>query len=213
MEEASRLAEGQRRAPARLSAVPEATELYLASGTAVALHLGHRRSIDLDLFTSKDVPDTERHKRAILVCCPDARLLADGTATSRLELEGVPIDLVAYPYPPLEALEEGPSGIPIASPLDLAVMKLAAIARRGLRRDLWDLKVLVEGPVALRECAQAYTKRYGRAAADLYHVSRALTWFEDAEADDLFPAGLSEAGWEDIKRFWRERARELITES
>lgn len=54
------LAAAQRRALARLSALPIARELYLAGGTAVALHLGHWRSLDLDFFSRDAAFDLPR---------------------------------------------------------------------------------------------------------------------------------------------------------
>ncbi|HEY3495126.1 MAG TPA: hypothetical protein VGK73_10590 [Polyangiaceae bacterium] len=57
----------------------------------------------------------------------------------------VPVDVVNYPYPLLNPTEEGPGGFAVASLEDLAVMKLAATARRGIRRDFWDPRQVV-GP-------------------------------------------------------------------
>jgi hypothetical protein len=67
----------------------------------------------------------------------------------------------------------------MAGKLDLAAMKLAAIARRGIRRDFWDLFAIVQSGLSLRECARGYVEKYGVGEADLYHVLRSLTYFED----------------------------------
>lgn len=73
-----------------------------------------------------------------------------------------PVDIVDYPYPPLEPPGAGPLGFPVAGRLDLATMKLAAIARRGIRRDFWDLHALVQSGISLAAAADAYLRRIGR---------------------------------------------------
>ena len=78
-------------------------------------------------------------------------------------------------------------------------MKLLAIARRGLRRDFWDLQQIVAAGIPLDAALGAYQRRFGPAAGDLYPVLRALTWFDDAERDPLLPAGLSPEGWREVR--------------
>jgi len=64
-------------------------------------------------------------------------------------------------------------------------MKLAAIARRGIRRDFWDLHALVESGIALRDAAAGYLRRFGVAETDLYPVLKALTYFDDADREPV----------------------------
>lgn len=112
-----------------------------------------------------------------------------------------PIDLVRYPYALLRKAAAGPGGFPTASLLDLATMKLSAIARRGIRRDFWDLdEIVVHGGISLPMAARAYVARFSVRQADLYAVVRALTFFDDAEAEVVWPAGLSNARWAAIKQ-------------
>ena len=127
-----------------------------------------------------------------------------------LKVGDVPVDLVRYPYPPLEKPKPGPGGFPVAGLRDLAAMKLSAIARRGIQRDFWDLQEICRRKVPLEEAARAYRRRFGKTDADLYHVQRALTWFEDAERDPRKPAGLSPEHWERIKAWFRQEAPRLL---
>jgi len=53
-------------------------------------------------------------------------------------------------------------------------------------------------------------KRFSRTEGDLYHVERALTWFEDAEKNPISVAGLTSAKWERIKTFFREETPTLL---
>lgn len=127
-----------------------------------------------------------------------------------LVIGGVPVDVVQYAYPLLEASVKGPRGFPVAQLRDLAAMKLAAIARRGIKRDFWDLYELAAAGISLAEAGRAYTHRFGRTEADLYHVQRALTWFDDAEADPDKVRGLTPALWKRIRAFFEEESPRLL---
>src|SRR5690606_29520197 len=112
--------------------------------------------------------------------------------------------------PPLEPLVTGPSGVMVAGLMDLAVMKLAAIGRRGIRRDFWDLHAILDAGSSLREVGAGYVRRFGLSESDLYHVARSLTYFADAEKDPALPAGLTPAHWESIKRCFVKEAPTLL---
>lgn len=211
MADTSRLPEAQRRALDRLRAVPPMADFYLAGGTAVAVHLGHRISRDLDFFSLRPEVDLEVVKESVRSAFGEAETVAQTDTAVQLLCDGAPIDLVRYPYPPVCSIEQTSDGIAVAALLDLATMKLAAISRRGLRRDFWDLSEIVRrGDVPLEQACRAYRKRYGVAEADLYHVLRALTWFEDAERDPAYPAGLAEPAWREIMSFFLREAPPLF---
>ena len=108
--------------------------------------------------------------------------------------------------PPAQAF-----GVGLAGVRDLAAMKLAAISRRGLRRDFWDLYEALGTGLTLRACGEAYVQRFGIREADLYHVLRALTYFDDAEKDPVFPPGLDAARWGAIKAFFLAEAPKLVS--
>jgi len=204
------LAKEQRRALDRLKGVPGIERFYLVGGSAIASHLHHRRSIDLDLFSlSKDV-DLSTLAASIREEVPDLEVVGASEVSLRLRLGEVPVDIVRYAYAPLEAPQVGAEAFPIAGLRDLAAMKLAAIARRGLRRDFWDLQAIAEAGLSLQEAADAYVAKFRLAESDLYHVLRALTYFTDAEKDPVYPAGLTRRGWERIKRYFEEEAPKLL---
>lgn len=212
MGEPSFLAKKQQRALERLKGLRTLQRFYLAGGTAVGVHLRHRHSLDLDLFSLDEAVDLEAVRRELTRRLPEARVVAITDAAMTVLLEGTEVDIVRYPYPPLGPLTAGPVGFPLAGIEDLAAMKLAAIARRGIRRDFWDLYEILrsEGGPTLAAAARAYRRRFGRAEADLYHVARALAYFGDAEVEAAFPAGLTPRKWGQIKRFFRTKAPGLL---
>jgi hypothetical protein len=192
-----------------LKAVPSLDGYYLAGGSAIGWLCSHRRSIDLDLFSSAGSSPIPTIVRALTRA--GARVQAETDVAAALRTGGVLVDIVHYPYPPLRAPFAGPGGFPTASALDLAVMKLAAIAKRGLRRDFWDLYVLAEKEgFRLPRLLKAYQRRFRRAASDTYHVARALTFFEDAEREDPRVVGLSGQQWREIMQFFRSEATRLF---
>jgi hypothetical protein len=209
MGEATGLSDEQRRALDHLSKLPILAGFYLAGGTALGIHLGHRRSVDLDFFSRTPNADLDATKREVERCFDRVEVRAQTDASLHLLCDGLPIDFVRYPYPPLEPPAEA-FGVGLAQVRDLAVMKLAAISRRGLRRDFWDLREVLGTGLTLRECGEAYVQRFGVREADLYHVLRALTYFDDAEKDPAFPRGLDAPTWDGIKAFFRREAPKLL---
>jgi hypothetical protein len=204
------VAKEQRRALDRLKSVQGIERFYLAGGTAIAVYLRHRTSIDLDLFSLSADVDLSVVAEAIRIVVADLQVLSVTDASLRIRVAGVPVDIVRYPYAPLEAPTPGPEAFPMASLRDLAAMKLAAISRRGLRRDFWDLYAIAEAGLSLRETSVAYVEKYGVSDSDLYHVLRALTYFVDAEKDPVYPRGLTPAKWERIKTFFLAEAPKVL---
>lgn len=209
MGRAAFLADDQRRTLARLSEVSEARELVLVGGTALAFHLQHRRSLDLDLFGDASI-DIARIQDALTGAFPEAEVLSSTDAALQLKVADTPIDIVRYKYPLLVPAATGPEGVRVASIRDLAAMKLAAISKRGLRRDFWDLHVITTQHRGLNEIADDYRAKFGKSEADLYHVARALTYFEDAERAERLPAGLTPEKWSEIKTYFRNQAKQLL---
>jgi hypothetical protein len=210
MGNASSLSDDQRRALDRLSKIAIVGEFYLAGGAALGIHLAHRRSADLDFFSRLPETDLSLVKSAVEGSFDRTEVLAETDAALHLLCDGLPIDFVRYRYALLESPVEK-HGVGIAGLRDLAVMKLSAISRRGLRRDFWDLFEVLRSGLTLRKCGEAYVERFGVREADLYHVLKALTYFDDAEKDPVFPPGLDATFWLRIKTFFQYEAPKLLS--
>jgi hypothetical protein len=179
---------------------------YLGGGVAVAIHLGHRRSRDLDLFTPAEEPVASAE--ALADPAAGVRILARSPGTLHLEVHGVPASLLRYRYPMLGQIERVPGiPLPVAALDDLVCMKLSAIAGGGLARDFWDLHAMLSARgTPLRAALDDYQRKY--ATEDIGHVVRSLVYFEDAEADPL-PSGLSAEHWKQIQDDLRSWVRGL----
>lgn len=210
MGRAAGLAPEQLAALDRIARLPEARSLHLAGGSAVAFHFGHRRSEDIDLFSSTPELDLEMLRHSLLTHLPGAVVRGESDVALKIVSEGAAIDVVRYRYAPLEPPGPGPAGIAVAGVRDLAAMKLAAISRRGIRRDFWDLYVIANSGLTLGEMAGDYVRKFGREESDLYHVLRALTYFADAESDPLLPRGMTPELWQRIKDYFEHEAPKLL---
>jgi len=180
---------------------------YLGGDTAVALHLGHRRSIDFDWFTQDRLGDplllAEEVRRAGLAVA-NAQV-AHGTLHA--VIGGVRVSFLEYLYAPISkpvAWIDTP--ILLASLDDLGCMKLAAIAQRGSRKDFIDLHFIAREHKPIEELVELYRKKYS--TGDIAHVLIGLTYFEDAENEQP-PIMLRGAAWEEVKEQFRVWTKNL----
>jgi len=125
----------------RLTGLEALRDFYLAGGTALALHLGHRRSVDLDFFSAD--PFNQDLLVATLQALPEFSLVAKSTQTLHLNVSGTKVSFIGYSYPLLFPLELF-RGLAVADVRDIACMKLSALASRGSRRDFIDLYVAAQ---------------------------------------------------------------------
>ena len=201
------LTEAQQTVLELLSRIPEVRTFYLAGGTGLALHLGHRRSEDFDFFRAgalvpQDLLTALREVGELVV-------LQEAAGTLTVRLHGVATSFFQYDYPLLRPLRESSWGFPVADPDDIAAMKLAAIAGRGSRKDFVDLYVYAREVTSLRQALAWFRDKYRGVTVDPYHLLRSLTFFDDAEAEAM-PHLLIELTWDEIKTFFRAEAARLF---
>ncbi|HRD80225.1 MAG TPA: nucleotidyl transferase AbiEii/AbiGii toxin family protein [Saprospiraceae bacterium] len=151
-------------------------EFFLVGGTALALHIGHRLSIDLDLFStgSFDNYQIETHLSQVY------GFSTDYVAPNTLKgfAQNVKMDFLTHAYPLVNALCEE-DGLRLASIPDIGAMKLNAIAHSGNRqKDFFDLYFLLEH-YSLRSLLDAYQIKYPNSNPII--PLKAITWFEDID--------------------------------
>lgn len=191
----------------RLGRLPTVEPFYLAGGSAVALHLGHRRSVDLDFFVAQDEFKIEPLLKD-LRSVGHLTIQQQSHGTLNAALEGTPVSFFVYPYPLLEdlhALEE----IQIAGLLDLALMKLVSISQRGAKRDFVDLYQICQTEHTLDNLLSRLPDKYPKITYPSYHILRSLAYFEDAEPDPM-PQMLVPLEWPEVKRFFKAEVQRLM---
>ena len=192
-----------------LSRIPEARTFYLAGGTALALHLGHRRSRDFDFFRPEDfVP---QNLASALRDADGIEVLQEAAGTLTVRLRDVPTSFFRYDYPLLRPLRESPWSVPLAEPDDIAAMKLSALAGRGSRKDFVDLYAYARQVAPLDQAFEGFREKYRGVKVDPYHLIRSLSYFDDAEAEPM-PEMLGEITWDAVKGFFRAEAARLLRE-
>ena len=110
-------------------------QLRLVGGTSLALQIGHRKSIDLDLFGEIDVDVLEINNALAQIAQPTQ--LNNSKNIHIYLINGIKVDIVNYTYPWLEDVIYK-DGLRLASNLDVAAMKLSAITGRGSKKDFID---------------------------------------------------------------------------
>lgn len=194
---------------ALVAGTPLADQFYLAGETAVALHLNHRRSYDLDFFIpERDFPaDLPRRELAHV---GELAVLHEGAGTFVGTLDGVQISFFIYPYPLLEAPAVF-EGIQVARLPDLAAMKLDAISSRGTKRDFIDLYQICQDAFPLQQVIQHFEHKYAGVRYSKVHLLKSLKYFADAESDPM-PAMLIPLEWAEVKQFFEGKVRRLMNE-
>jgi len=158
--------------------LPKAPGFYLAGGTALALQIGHRTSIDFDFYSQKKFSSPQLAKD-IKKTFPNAKMLFTAEDTLKSIIGETELSFFYYSYQLLELLEQY-QDINIASLADVAAMKLAAIIQRGTRRDFVDIYYLLNF-YTLGELINFAIKKYPGYQPML--ILRALIYLEDAEKE------------------------------
>ena len=174
---------------------------YLAGGTALALQVGHRKSLDLDFFsTQSDFNTTELLNN--LPKNDDWKTTMERKNTIYGELFGAKVSFIAYPFfiPKQNFLPYG--SIKVLDKKDIAVMKITAISQRGKKRDFFDLYWCAEKIESLENIILRLKIQYPSVAHDYQHILKSLMYFEDAE-NDPEPIIFFEANWPKVKKFFR----------
>ena len=177
----------------RIRQIPLFSDLRLVGGTALALQLGHRISVDLDFFGKFDVSYEEIESELLINGCkidPYKR----SKNINQLVVDSVKVDFVNYRYNWIdEAIEE--DGIKMAGLKDIAAMKLSAITGRGTKKDFIDVYFLLQH-FSLREMLNLYTVKYSNAS--VFPVMLSLSYFVDAESTPM-PDMLIPVEWSNVK--------------
>lgn len=178
---------------------------YLAGGTALAIQLGHRESIDLDFFSLQkfSVSDMEKEISSLgkfVLNKKDYRTL-DGV------LDTVKISFFHYEYDLIFPLVDF-DNIKIADERDIACMKLDAVSSRGSRKDFIDIYFLLE-KYSLRELMLFFERKYKNIKYNKLHILKSLTYFEDAEEEPM-PIMIKNTEWNEVKRKIIEEAKKIV---
>jgi len=168
-------------------------EFLLVGGTSLALQMGHRNSIDIDLFGNREI--NEELFTKILNDFGTFEVFKRNKNILITSINGVKTDFVNYQYPLLKK----PliiDNIRMASKEDIAAMKLNAISGRGSKKDFMDLFFLLK-EFTLNEMIDFYLQKYFDGSK--FMVVKSLSYFADADLDQT-PTTYLDFSWETCKQ-------------
>jgi Nucleotidyl transferase AbiEii toxin, Type IV TA system len=195
----------------QLGPLMDTQRFYLGGGTALAIHLGHRRSVDFDWFTREYIADPLHLARDLND--QDIAFVTGNIERGTLHgsVSGVQVSFLEYRYPLLQSLVAWPMfGFMLASPADLACMKLSALAQRGAKKDFVDVYALGIKYCSLSDMLDWYQQKY--AVTDLTHVLYSLAYFDDADRERM-PRMFWDSNWRTIKKTIVQWLQDLGTSS
>jgi hypothetical protein len=176
----------QQRLWRELSEVPEDFTLY--GGTAIALHLGHRESIDFDFFSQKTFDPTDLRSTIPFMRAAEITQQAPNTLTGIVDRDG-PIKVSFFGLPDLKRLRPPhmveQNGLKIASLTDLAGTKARVVQARAEAKDYIDIDALIrKGGIALPTSLAAARAIFGPSFNPQITL-KALSYFDEGNVRDI----------------------------
>jgi len=173
---------------------------YLAGGTAFALQVGHRSSVDLDFFVEqKDFNIEDIDKELTSIGLWESTLKKQGTLYGNFLKAKT--SFIAYPFFKPSPDKLNYKNIFLIKPDDIAVMKIIAISQRGRKRDFVDLYWYCNNAGSLESIFSRLPEQYPQ-QHNFNHILKSLTYFDDAEGDPT-PNVNFMVTWPQIKSYFR----------
>jgi len=183
-------------------------DFYLAGGTAFALQYGHRQSIDLDFFTKKNINTKTLLSKIKKI--GKFKLLNEENNTIEGYLDGVRLSFMTYPYAMIDKRIKFFDSIYLASPLDIALMKISAISGRNTRKDFVDLYLYMkEKKIDLSSLFDKMKKKFDGIDYDVAHICKSLIYFKEADKQPM-PRMLQDISWDKVKTFFVREVKNFI---
>lgn len=167
---------------------------YLSGGTALALHLGHRESEDLDFFTENDFdPQNLQIQLSKSLKLSD---ISEDSGTLNCYADNVKLQFLHYPY---KLISESANwhGLAVSSVADIACTKLITISSRGSKKDFIDLYFILK-IFSLDELFSFLPQKYTEIDYNLVHILKSLVYFDTAEEQPM-PKMHQTVSWNEAK--------------
>jgi len=182
---------------------------YLGGGTALALQVIHRESVDLDFFSQKEF-DPAGLMKSLEDFGFSLSESEKSKGTLKFVLESCNVSFFHYPYENIETHKkfEVDKGmyVYLASIIDIGLMKITAIADRGVKKDFVDLYFIIKEIGDLQKIVDKFIKKFP--TDNIYHYIKALSDYSIADKDpDL--SMYETVDWIEVKRFIKSEVGKL----
>jgi predicted nucleotidyltransferase component of viral defense system len=175
------------------------SDFNLVGGTALALQLGHRISVDLDFFSLHDFDgdvilfELQKIFNLNVTMNKANQLMLNVEYPPKSDLV-VKLDILKYPYPLISSIINF-DDIRLLAIEDIIPMKLSAIANRGAKKDFYDIYFLLK-QFSLKEMLSLFSQKFPNISH--FHLLKSLVYFDDAD-EDANPKLLIQISWGQVK--------------
>ncbi len=185
-------------------------QFYLGGGTALALQLGHRTSVDFDFYAPKKF-DNQKLANTISQIFPETKTSATQSPnTLRIDVMGTEVSAFLYEYQLLDQLIDYGSVL-LAGLRDIAAMKTAAVIQRARQRDFYDIYYLIK-ELGIETFINATYQKFPWYEENNVIVFTSLTYFAEADVDpEANRVKLSDTSltWDKVKAFIKSSVSHL----
>ncbi len=179
-------------------------DFYLAGGTALALILGYRESVDFDFFSEQSFDTVKLYIRLQDIFKQKTiKKIQEEEGTLTILVDDIKISFFSYPYKILEPFIET-DHMKLASLVDIGCMKLSAIASRSTIRDYVDLYFILQQKT-LDELLSGCLRKYPQ--LDTMLILKSLVYFNDIEIVPLRFMPQKEVTVEDLKKYFQSQVK------
>lgn len=190
-----------------LKKLPIPSNFYLVGGTALALQIGHRISVDFDFFNSQKIPSNLLTRIEKLFGGEDLEIVLHVSYQLTLRIRGVEVTYFQYPFPPMFPLVPYEKTM-LLSIREIAASKAHAIGRRATWKDYVDLYfILQEQHTTLEEIITIGEKKY-KEEFDARLFLEQLLYLEDVPATPITFLK-EEVGREKAESFFEEEVKKV----
>ena len=178
-------------------------KFYLVGGTAIALHLGHRRSIDFDLFCKTNINKKDIRKKLGRVPFKIIKISEDSDQI-HFVINNIKITFFNYPYEIEHPLRLG-QYFSLPTLLSLASMKAYALGRRAKWKDYVDLYFILRDHYSIEEISKEAIKNFGQFYSEKLFREQ-LAFHKDINYSEPVEYLIPEPSEEVIKQFLTDKA-------
>ena len=190
-----------------LASQPFIHSFYLAGGTALALQIGHRRSVDLDFFSETNEVGEQTRQEIIRSLRPlNAQAIENVGGNLLLLVNNIHLGFFSYRYPLVQDTHQL-EDIRLASMADIGLMKCDALITRGGRKDFYDLFYIAQ-QIPLEQLLELGGTKYAYYRDFPIAVIEQMIVFDNADRD-VQPILFDAIPWQMVKDFFLQEASRL----
>jgi len=182
-------------------------DFYLGGGTALALQMGHRDSVDFDFFKEGDIDTLKLFDdlKELFKGHPILKVQEEVDTLSLIVLDNIKLSFFGYKYKLIKELIDE-ENLKLASVEDIGCMKLSAITGRASSKDYVDLYYILQN-IDLAELLGKTSKKFPDLDGNL--ILKSLVYFEDVIFEPIMFKNNNHVDFDEVKKFLEKKVKEL----